>query len=272
MFVNQIKRPLSINPSFKRAIRLSLQYLNNATRSAGGHKDIRSWLSLLYWLPAWLRSFAGHHPLSYGTQPWLTFPAVRFLKRTLRPEWRVFEYGSGRSTIFFALRCQEVVSVEHNGAWADQIRSSMNQLRVKNCRLIHVDPENPADISRASYASCYPGLEHCSFERYVKTIDNEPDQSIDLILVDGRARVDCIRHAISKVKPGGMLILDDAERSRYSAGIATVPSNWRKIDLSGPSAETEYFPTTTVWIAPSVERDRRRVLRDGLQVSPARSG
>ena len=32
---------------------------------------------------------------------------------------------------------------------------------------------------------------------------------------DGRRRADCTRNAIAKLKPGGMLIIDNSERAEY---------------------------------------------------------
>ena len=37
----------------------------------------------------------------------------------------------------------------------------------------------------------------------------------DVIAVDGRDRVNCVKHAMPKLKPGGVLVLDDSHRPRY---------------------------------------------------------
>ena len=51
-------------------------------------------------------------------------------------------------------------------------------------------------------------------------ICDEPDASLDLVVVDGRARVECARRAMPKVKPGGLLLLDDTSRERYAGDCA----------------------------------------------------
>ena len=51
------------------------------------------------------------------SQPLYTLTALDFLTDILRPEWRVFEYGSGRSTTWYVERCAEVHAVEHSGQW-----------------------------------------------------------------------------------------------------------------------------------------------------------
>jgi hypothetical protein len=51
------------------------------------------------------------------------------------------------------------------------------------------------------------------FDEYAHAIDLEPDDRFDLVIVDGKARRDCVLAAEPKVKPGGMLLLDDSQAS-----------------------------------------------------------
>jgi hypothetical protein len=69
------------------------------------------------------------------------------------------------------------------------------------------------------YLSEKPGWQGRSFQRYASTIDAEPGQ-FDLIVVDGRARGACLKHAIKKLAPGGMILFDNSGRSRYREAIA----------------------------------------------------
>ena len=46
--------------------------------------------------------------------PWFTYPAIEALSNWDLSDKRVFEYGSGFSTLFWASRAKEVVSVEHS--------------------------------------------------------------------------------------------------------------------------------------------------------------
>lgn len=53
-------------------------------------------------LPRWLKSMAMRRkPLSYAL-PWLTFDAIRAIEEKIRPGQRVFEYGSGHSTVYWS--------------------------------------------------------------------------------------------------------------------------------------------------------------------------
>jgi predicted O-methyltransferase YrrM len=47
------------------------------------------------------------------------------------------------------------------------------------------------------------------YRNYVEQIDAFADATFDIVLVDGAARPSCIMHSIHKVKPGGLLIVDN---------------------------------------------------------------
>ena len=43
-----------------------------------------------------------------GYTPWYNFPAIRFTKDLLKPEFKVLEYGAGYSTLFYRGRVSEL--------------------------------------------------------------------------------------------------------------------------------------------------------------------
>src|SRR5881392_3049736 len=53
--------------------------------------------------------------------PWITYPALRFLEPRIRKSFKVFEFGSGLSTLWWAKRVSKVVSVEHDKDWHDLV-------------------------------------------------------------------------------------------------------------------------------------------------------
>ncbi|MBI5865097.1 MAG: hypothetical protein HZB38_11440 [Planctomycetes bacterium] len=57
-------------------------------------------LASLRYYGAWKASLDGASALD-DERPWITFAATRFLERAVRPGSRVFEWGSGGSTLFF---------------------------------------------------------------------------------------------------------------------------------------------------------------------------
>lgn len=77
-----------------------------------------------------------------------------------------------------------------------------------------------------------------NFETYVKSIDKFPDNYFDLIIVDGRARPSCIKHAMNKVKTGGVLLIDNADRTYYLQPfpVLLTQDKWKLLDFIGHSS------------------------------------
>src|SRR3954469_21096963 len=72
----------------------------------------------------WLGSqFAIHDAAALARMdvPWWTFPAIDAVERWITARngnVRVFEYGSGASTVWLARRAAHVVSIEHDAGFA----------------------------------------------------------------------------------------------------------------------------------------------------------
>jgi hypothetical protein len=60
---------------------------------------------------------------------------------------------------------------------------------------------------------------------YLTAMANMPDDHLDFVLVDGIMRLSCLRLSVRKLKRGGILILDNADRylpNSYEEGYTTV--------------------------------------------------
>lgn len=210
--------------------------------------------SLIRFFPAWHRSLASNaNPLS-DRSPWITFAAIAFLERTLTKDMQVYEYGVGGSTLFFSSRVKEVVSCEHDPGWAAKVRSELERLCYTNCHLQTFEPTpinsmtegDPSDLD--AYLSHSPAYKHFCFKDYVQSIDSYPDNFFDVILIDGRSRPSCCKHAVKKVKVGGYIILDNAERACYAPAQKFLQrQGFVKIDFYGPGPYNAYFWQTCVW-------------------------
>jgi hypothetical protein len=129
--------------------------------------------------------------------PWLTRDAVLLLEQLLCAQDSGFEWGSGRSTLWFARRTQHIVSVEDSPEWYKRIFDRIQQAGLSNVKLVLHETAhlNEEDAEHADYVQAI-----CSF----------PDESFDYILVDSWARDWCALAAVWKVKTGGILILNNA--------------------------------------------------------------
>lgn len=134
--------------------------------------------------------------------PWWNVASTETVGRFLRSRdgARVFEYGSGASTIWLARRAANVTSVEHDREWAGKLRTKLAGF-----------PN--VDLITAGYDTNGPAAD----QPYVRSIENSGDY--DLIVVDGRLRVYCLDQAIKQLKPDGIILFDDSGRRRYRAAI-----------------------------------------------------
>src|ERR1017187_8783871 len=71
----------------------------------------------------WFRSYreGASVDASGSPLPWMTYPAIEFIRKRVKPDMSVFEYGSGGSTIWWANQVREVISVEHDRAWFEKV-------------------------------------------------------------------------------------------------------------------------------------------------------
>jgi hypothetical protein len=212
-------------------------------------KKLHTVKSSLWFYAEWRRSMESDVNSLENRVPWITFEACRFIKSILTPDFIVFEYGSGGSTLFFAENCQRVISVEHDVKWFDLVRSALAKKQVNNCDLQLILPE-PTVISSGSFddPECYADEDYkgYNFYRYVSSIDSFPDEFFDLVVVDGRARPSCVIHARPKIKIGGYLLLDDSERDSYQRAKGLL-SGWDKHEFYGPGPYSTKFWETTIW-------------------------
>ncbi len=220
------------------------------------------WFPLLLRRPQLVRYFRRWDTLrrSEGTSidaevPWLALAAIEWLESHLDPTMRVFEWGSGGSTLFLARRVGSLVTVEHDSNWYGSVSERLKSAEIANCRYLLVEPVSGGDASHlgtvpGGYVSADKALAGLEFGDYCGAIDEYPDESFDLVVVDGRARASCIFHARTKVRPGGVMLVDNSERPDYVPGLRLLES-WSRRDFIGPVAFNRNFSTTSIFLRPS---------------------
>jgi hypothetical protein len=147
--------------------------------------------------------------------PWLPYAVVQQLRKTIKPGFKVFEYGAGGSTVFFLEQGCQVVSVEHHETWFERVSEHVSEQNFQHWQGFLCLPEPLSSDPEASYRSRHRDYRSASFKKYVCAIDQFADQSFDVILIDGRARNACFQAALKKLKPDGLLLWDNVERQQY---------------------------------------------------------
>lgn len=203
----------------------------------------------------WERSQAkDKSPIGDGC-PWMTFEAIAFLKAHIRPKHVIFEYGGGGSTIFLLDKGAIVTTEEHDGDWFQLLSTTIKECNLEGNWSGYLDPPElqrmqPGSIADPdAYISNSEAYNSYSFRKYVRRIDQFDDSTFDFVIIDGRARPSCIKHASSKVKVGGYLILDNADRKYYLTRLTHryLESFKPIVNGFGPSPYSTCFTQTNIW-------------------------
>lgn len=196
----------------------------------------------------------GKNPLD-EKKPWLTFNAIDFITANTPKTGRVFEYGGGGSTLYFLDHASEVVTVEHDQQWFHFLEKKINAQDSKRWCGNLVLPEeltSAVQLDEAEpehYYSADRNFKNATFKLYSTFICRYDDEYFDIVLIDGRARTSCLHHAMLKVKIGGYLVLDNAERKYYlQENKAKLDERFELlIDQPGPVPYSPQFSKTAIW-------------------------
>ena len=176
----------------------------------------------------WYGSLAAAPPVDQQGLPipWMNYAFVEFLTPRLSDDLRVFEYGSGQSTLYFAGRVKAVVSVETDTEWIGLLQARLPA----NCELQQV--------------AANPVAEYC------ESI-NSRAELYDMVVVDAINRVPCVTSALQALTERGVVILDDSQRPEYADAFPHAASKgFRELTYSGLKPGTSEAASTTVFYRP----------------------
>lgn len=159
----------------------------------------------------WVRSVQKKMPMDREGKPlpWITYPAIIFLKQRIASHFRVFEFGSGNSTLWWSSLVKSVVSCEHDKKWFTR----MKEVMPANVEYIHRELEYDGEYCRTVMA--YPA-------------------EFDILVIDGRDRINCAKNGIAALKEGGVVLWDNSNREKYAEGYGYLAENgFRRLDFYG---------------------------------------
>ena len=141
--------------------------------------------------------------------PWYRYAAIDFLDERAAPDQRVFEFGCGNSTLWWAERTGSVTAVEHNPEWARKVAAEAPE----NVTVLEVELERDGEYCRTPLR-----------------LDGE----FDVVIVDGRDRVNCGIQCLDALSPRGVIVWDDSHRRRYQVGLRHLEKQgFRRVRFTG---------------------------------------
>ena len=173
----------------------------------------------------WFESFKSRKSINQDGEPipWFSYPFIDFLTPRLSKELTVFEFGSGNSTLFFAKKVKKIISVEHNKDWYQIVEKT----KPGNVDLIITKSDSSED-----------------YLEYI--IDMK--EVVDVIIIDGLHRIDCLKVGVEKLSDKGVIVLDDSERDEYKVGIDFVlQKEFKSLEFWGIAPTVLFKKCTTVF-------------------------
>lgn len=166
--------------------------------------------------------------------PWYTYPAIEYLSQLDFSDKVVYEYGAGNSSIFWARKAKNVISIENDQEWYLKIKSKQEL----NQKISFYENEND----------------------YINSL-LKTQQKYDLIIVDGDFRLACAKVAVAGLVKGGFIILDNSdwypETSKFLRESGLI-----QIDFKGIGPINYYTWTTSIFL------DRDINLKPRLDIQP----
>lgn len=156
--------------------------------------------------------------------PWWNERAIRYLGSCVRRGDRVFEWGSGGSTVWLVGLGARVTSVEHDPQWVAKVKDRCPEADVRAI------PGTDEGTLATEWVHIYEGPRY--FDDYVAAIDEFADESFDVVIVDGICRAACLRRGAPKVRPGGVIVLDDSDMGHYRGLKKSLPG-WKTVSHAG---------------------------------------
>lgn len=172
----------------------------------------------------WLNSIRLGRPVNAEGLPipWYTYPAIDFLDQIVKPDWSVFEWGSGNSTLWWSSKVKSVVSVEDDQKWYHDVAGRV--------------PANTKVLYRC-------GREYCD------CILEYPDRRFDVVVVDGSHRNEAAINAALKVKHGGILIFGNADNPEFNRSQSMMSAEgFYRLDFWGLIPSYLYKNCTSIYL------------------------
>jgi hypothetical protein len=169
----------------------------------------------------WFKSKFLRMPLNGNNEPipWFTYSSISFISQKLvNSSFSVFEFGSGNSTLYFASKVKQIVSIEYNAEFYQLISEKLKS-------------HDNVDYIFASLGVDY--------SQQILNFNNE----FDIVIIDGRERIECAKNCISALKKDGVIIWDNSDRKEYHEGYLFLEKNgFRRIDFKGhgPISSSEW--------------------------------
>jgi len=180
---------------------------------------------------------SGHTRSSFATKavdragnplPWYSYPCIEFLARRTFAGRSILEFGAGQSTLWWSSVAANVVALEGDPTWHEQLAKSIPA----NVDLHHAPSRTATE--------CTEGV-----DGILTTLGNP---KFDIVVIDGLWREQLVPIARAHLKEGGAVICDNA--SGYNMKEAFLGSGFSHVDFYGPAPGVILPSVTSIFFTP----------------------
>jgi hypothetical protein len=155
--------------------------------------------------------------------PWCTYSFIKFIEPRLKKHFKVFEYGSGNSTLWYAKRVNEITSVENDFDWYKNVSSSMPS----NAQVIYCELKYDGDYCRQVL---------------------KQNKKYNIIIIDGRDRINCTKLCIESLTEDGVIVFDNSNLTQYTEAIEFLARiKFKRLDFWSLSPVTSHNNCTSIF-------------------------
>jgi len=173
----------------------------------------------------WIKSYNSFESTDANNNPipWCSYPFIDFISERITKNMKIFEYGSGNSTIFYASKCYSIKAIDHDKSWVDKINNKLP----KNATVLYKE-------------LIYDG-------NYCREI-NQDNTKYNVVIIDGRDRNNCVYNCIPNLAEDGVILFDNTQMNSYNESISFLKEKgFRKIDFWGISPIASHKNCTTIF-------------------------
>ena len=183
--------------------------------------------SFAHWTPRYIydRSRLALYERRHPASPWLTADAIALIDQLLLPTDVGMEFGSGRSTRWFARRVARLTSIEANPDWYETVSKQI--------------AEDGAD--HVEYLLRKPSVD------YAAAADEIEPQSLNFCLIDGDERDQCLARCMPKLAPGSVLIIDNVHLYLPTDPVSSSPASRTHQDGCATSLWQDLWEEISRW-------------------------
>ncbi|MEM7381551.1 MAG: FkbM family methyltransferase [Bacteroidota bacterium] len=160
----------------------------------------------------WTKTVLLKQPLNRKKEPipWFTYSFISFLSPRMKANFRIFEFGSGNSTLWLSSFGCDVVTVEHDAKWYKILEPKFSKM--------------------PNVSSSLENLETKAYSRSILAYE----EAFDIVIIDGRDRIECCKNSLQALKSDGVVIWDNSDRTEYAEGYEILRQNgFKRIDFQG---------------------------------------